>query len=313
VLRFTRLKLNDAEWRWPVHAPNGSVIKDAVSQSLINASASTDMSGPDAEDCRWQLWFEHPDFDRRSMLQVSLTAFDGAELPSRDAGQAGPAWDSLHLDPPLRCVVVSPGMRGNLPPAVRVVLRYSVGPWRKGREVASTFHGGMSLGIGHLAGIGEGQDRRAFLSWAKKKDDWQPYVIARLRTGSWIDSQGSLTSGGEEQLVHQFAFEARLADVELFETRTRAIKTVVFDKVVLPPLPDDENAWVTVSGGTDHSGPVKWAPGLTVAKAIGLAGGVSWKAPKKIRLIRDGKTEDFSFKLATEMETKPGDQIIIPE
>ena len=313
VLRFTRLKLNNADWRWPVHAPDGSMIENAASQPLINSSASTDMSGPDAEDSRWQLWFEHPDFDRRSMLQVSLTAFDGAELPSRDSGQAGPAWDSLHLDPPLRCVVVSPGMRGNLPPAVRVVLRYSVGPWRKGREVASTFHGGMSLGIGHLAGIGEGQDRRAFLSWAKKKDDWQPYVIAHLRTGSWIDSQGSLTSGGEEQLVHQFAFEARLADVELFETRTRAIKTVVFDKVVLPPLPDDENAWVTVSGGTDHSGPVKWAPGLTVAKAIGLAGGVSWKAPKKIRLIRDCKTEDFSFKLATEMETKPGDQIIIPE
>lgn len=313
VLRFTRLKLNNAEWRWPVHAPDGSMIENAASQPLINSSASTDMFGPDAEDCRWQLWFEHPDFDRRSMLQVSLTALDGTELHSRDAGQAGPAWGSLHPDPPLRCVVVSPGKHGELPPSVRVVLRYSIGPWRKGRDVESTFHGGMSFGTGHLAGIGEGQDRRAFLSWAKKKDDSQPDVIARLRTGSWIESQGSLTSGSADQLVHQFAFEARLADVELFQTRTRAIKTVVFDKVVVPPLPDDDNAWVTISGGADRPDRVKWEPGLTVAKAIGLAGGISWKNPKRFRMIRDGKTEDFSSKLATEMDTKPGDQLIIPE
>ena len=241
VLRFTRSKLNNAQWRWPVHAPNGSAIENAVSQPLINASASTDMSGPSAAACRWQLWFEHPDFDRRSMLQVSLAALDGTELPGppeRETDQAGPAWDSLHLDPPLRCVVVSPGMRGSLPQAVRVVLRYSIGPWRKGSEVESTFHGGMSFGSGHLAGIGEGRDRRAFLSWAKKKDDWQPDVIARLRAGSWLDWQGLLISGGEDQIVHQFAFEARLADVELFHTRTRAIRTLVFDKVVVPPLPD---------------------------------------------------------------------------
>ncbi len=311
VLRFTRLKLNDTEWRWPVYAPDGSTIDNASSQPLINASSQTDSEGPDAAVCRWQLWFEHPDFDRRSMISVSLTALDGSELPELDGDIAGPGIDEDH--PPLCCVVVSPGKKGRLPPAVRMVLRYSIGPWRTGSKVASAFHGGMAFGSGHLAGIGEGHDQRAFLSWAKKADYLQPDVIARLRTGQWIDWKRSLMTGSEGQLIHQFTFGARLADVELFHTRSRTIRAVVFDKVVVPPLPDDANAWVKMGGGVRMPGPVRWSPDLTVLKAIEHAGGGSLPTPASFRLIRNGVTENMAFKLAEKMETKPDDQIIIPE
>ena len=113
--------------------------------------------------------------------------------------------------------------------------------------------------------------------------------------------------------LHQFTFGSRLADVELFKTRTRTIRTVFIDKVVVPPLPDDENAWVKIVGGVLKPGPVRWSPGLTVLKAIEHAGGTSVKAPETFRLIRDGVNENMAFKLAEKMEIKPDDQIIIPE
>jgi serine/threonine protein kinase len=125
VLHFSRLKLNEADWRWPVYAPDGSAVENAISQPLIWDAAHTEQEGQGADDCWWQLWFQHPDFDRRSMVHVSITHLDGSEIAGRDSSFAGPSIETPHA---LACVVISPGKKNNMPKAVRMVLRYSIGP-----------------------------------------------------------------------------------------------------------------------------------------------------------------------------------------
>jgi len=193
------------------------------------------------------------------------------------------------------------------------VLRYSIGPWTNGSKVKSTFNGFMSFKHGELGGFGEGLDKRAFMTWLKKADEWQPDVNARLLDGRWISWNGASSSMSNEQIIQKFEFEARLGEIEYFQTRTRAIRTLVFDEVLVPPLPDDENARVSVQVGPDRSSPVKWKPGLTVAEAIRQAGDNEWKSAKVFRLIRDGQTTNYSFQLAATTETKPDDQISLPE
>jgi hypothetical protein len=58
---------------------------------------------------------------------------------------------------------------------------------------------------------------------------------------------------------------------------------------------------------------VKWKSGLTVAQAIQQVGYNEWKSAKVFRLIRDGQTTNYSFQLAETTETKPDDQILLPE
>jgi len=156
-------------------------------------------------------------------------------------------------------------------------------------------------------------EKRAFMTWLKKTDDWQPDVVARLLNGQSISWRGASSSTSNQQIIQKFEFQARLAEIDFFQTRTRAIRTVVFDQVVVPPLPDDENARVSVQIGAARSSPVKWKPGLTVADAIQQAGDSEWRSAKVFRLIRDGHTTNYSFQLAEKTETKPDDQILLPE
>ena len=310
ALHFSRLKLNQADWRWPVYATDGSPVENAISQPLIWDASHTEHESPRADDCWWQLWFQHPDFDDRSLVHVSIANVDGSAILDRDASFAGPSIEEPHS---LACVVISPGRKGRLPKTVRMVLRYSIGPWTNGSKVKPDFHGFMAFKHGDLGGLGEGADKRAFMTWLKKADEWQPDVIARLRSGQSISWRGASSSTRAEQVIQKFEFQARLDEIEFFQTRTRAIRTVVFDQVVVPPLPDDENARVSVQIGAARSSPVKWKPGLTVADAIQQAGDIEWMNAKVFRLVRDGQTTNYSFQLAATTETKPEDQILLPE
>jgi tRNA A-37 threonylcarbamoyl transferase component Bud32 len=310
ALHFSRLTLNLADWRWPVYAPDGRPVENAISQPLIWDASHTDRESSKANDCWWQLWFQHPDFDDRSMLHVSITHLDGSEIAGRDSSFAGP---SIEQPNSLACMVISPGRKGSLPKAVRMVLRYSIGPWTNGRQVKPDFDGFMAFKHGELGGMGEGMEKRAFMTWLKKTDDWQPDVVARLLNGQSISWRGASSSTSNQQIIQKFEFQARLAEIDFFQTRTRAIRTVVFDQVVVPPLPDDENARVSVQIGAGRSSPVKWKPGLTVADAIQQAGDSEWRSAKVFRLIRDGHTTNYSFQLAEKTETKPDDQILLPE
>jgi tRNA A-37 threonylcarbamoyl transferase component Bud32 len=239
ALRFTRIQKNGKEWQWPVFTPQGEPVAAEASRPLIARASESVMATQDNESCWLQLWFEHPDFDRHSLLNVEITGVDGQPLADRDSAIAGANWASDKPDPPLQCLVISPGRRRQLPAAVRIVLYYSIGPWEKRTSLPSDFSGSMAFGDGcHLAAFGDSHDHRAFVSWSKKQDDVLYDAVARLRDGQSLGSNGGLRSrSGNGNLVERLEFPVQLREVASFDIRSRGIQFVAFDHVAIPPLP----------------------------------------------------------------------------
>jgi len=246
VLRFTRLKRNGEEWQWPVYSPQGTPADEMESKRLIQASVVGGVETLNAEDCWLQLWFEHPDFDRHSHLSVEITDVKGQPLPERDSSTSAPSWASTRPHPAMLSCVISPGRRDRLPAAARIVLRYSIGPWEKRATLPSDYNGSMTFGKGCLlAAFGDDHMRRAFVSWSKNPDDMLYDASAKLKDGRTLGSSGWSRSGQRDgNVVESVSFPILLREVESFAIRSREIQTVVFDNVVLPPLP---------KGGDDKS------------------------------------------------------------
>jgi tRNA A-37 threonylcarbamoyl transferase component Bud32 len=239
VLRFTRLKRNGTEWQWPVYSPDGKVIDDDESKRLIRASVGSGVESQNAEDCWLELWFEHPDFDRHSQLRVDVAGPDGEPLNDRDSSTAIPGWVSTRPHPALSSCVISPGRAGKLPASVRITLRYSIGPWRKGSVLPSDYHGSMSFGDGCLlAAFGDDSNHRAFVSWSKGQDDWMYDATAKLIDSSEIGSSGWSRSGHPgKNIVESVSFPVQLREVTSFRIRSRRVAIITFPHVVIPPLP----------------------------------------------------------------------------
>lgn len=243
VLRFVRLALKRQRFEDPVYTSDGTRVTDAKSMSRINHAFGYVPPIVDDETCWLHLWFEHPDIDRHSRLTVELTDINGQELKNRgDDLKRYNGWSidaSEGADNSLVAVVVSPGRRGGLPSAVRVVLRYSIGPWNEGPVVNPNFHGPVS--IGHrclLAGFGDDEEHQVFVSWTKPEEDDTFYdVIAMLKSGGRLGSSSRLSSSDVGMRVERVTFAAWLREVASFQIRSRKIQTVVFDKVIMPPLP----------------------------------------------------------------------------
>lgn len=238
-LLFTRIQQNGKAWQWPVFTPQGKPVAAEESRTLISRSSESGVETQNHESCWLQMWFEHPDFDRHSLLNVEITGVDGKPLPDRDSEIAGANWASDKPDPPLHCLVISPGRRGQLPKAVRIVLHYSIGPWKKRTSLPADFRGSMAFGDGcHLAAFGEGPDHRAFISWSKKQDEVLYDAVARLRDGLVLGSNGGMRSrSGSGNSVERLEFPVLLREVASFDIRSRGIQSVVFDPVAIPPLP----------------------------------------------------------------------------
>jgi hypothetical protein len=239
ALLFTRIQQNGKEWQWPVFTPQGKPVAADESRTLIARSSGSGVETQNNESCWLQLWFEHPDFDRHSLLNVEITGLGGQSLPDRDSAIAGASWASDKPDPPLQCLVVSPGRRSQLPIAVRIVLHYSIGPWEKRTSLPSDFSGSMVFGDGCLlAAFGDSHDHRVFISWTKKQDDVLYDAVAMLRDGQVLGSNGGLRArSGKGNLVERLEFPVLLREVASFDIRSRKIQSVVFDHVAIPPLP----------------------------------------------------------------------------
>jgi hypothetical protein len=239
VLRFTRLKRNGTDWQWPVYTVDGKSLDDEESKRLIRASVGNGVESQNAEDCWLELWFEHPDFDRHSQLRVDIAGPDGQPLKDRDSSTAAPGWVSTRPYPALSSCVISPGRVGKLPASVQITLRYSIGPWRKGSVLPADYNGSMSFGESCiLAGFGDDQNHRAFVSWSKGQDDWMYDGIARLKDGTEIGSSGWSRSGHPgKNIVESVSFPVQLREVESFRIRSRRVATITFPHVVIPPLP----------------------------------------------------------------------------
>lgn len=239
VIRFTRLTLNKRSFNEQVYTPEGKPVPLEESRPLIARSSGIEVSNQNEESCWLQLWFEHPDFDRNCQLEVSLLGMGGQELKGRDHEIGRTVWSSNRPDPAMQAVVLSPGRRGSLPATVRVVLRYSIGPWQKGSTLKPDFHGSLSIGRNSfLAGFGDGADRRAFVSWSKPAaDDILMDAVVVLKDGTQQGSQARQKTGGGSTSVERLNFTIPLSEVDFFQFRDRQIRTATFDNVVVPPLP----------------------------------------------------------------------------
>ena len=239
VLRFTRLKRNGTDWQWPVYTMDGKPLDDEESKRLVRASVGNGVESQNAEDCWLELWFEHPDFDRHSQLRVEIAGPDGQPLKDRDSSTAAPGWVSVRPHPALSSYVISPGRVGKLPASVQVTLRYSIGPWREGSVLPADYNGSMTFGEDCLlAGFGDDQYHRAFVSWSKGQDGWMYDATARLKDGTEIGSSGWSRSGHPgKNIVESISFPVQLREVESFRIRSRRVATIIFSHVVVPPLP----------------------------------------------------------------------------
>lgn len=237
-LRFLRLKRNGTDWPWPVWNRDGDPVDDAESMPWIEASSGGDVETENPEDCWLQLWFEHPDFDRYSQLEVRLVSLTGRALEDRDASTCSTAWAASQPAPRLLDFVASPGRVGSLPKEVGLQCRYSIGPWKLGRSVPSDFKGQMAFGKGcHIAAVGTGSDGKAFVAWTRRDDDRQYDAIAILKDGRRLGSGESSRGGVEgEGRVEKVSFAVPLDGIVSFQMRSRAIQTVHLS-AVLPPLP----------------------------------------------------------------------------
>ncbi len=76
---------------------------------------------------------------------------------------------------------------------------------------------------------------------------------------------------------------------------------------------------VYVISGCNKNGPVPYSPGMTVLKAVGVAGGFTpFARPSRTKLIRNGTTteinlKDISSDPSRDIKLQPEDQIIVPE
>lgn len=76
---------------------------------------------------------------------------------------------------------------------------------------------------------------------------------------------------------------------------------------------------VYVISGCNKNGPVPYSPGMTILKAVGVAGGFSpFGKPSKTKLLRNGVTtevnlKDISSDPRRDIPLQPEDQIIVPE
>ncbi len=76
---------------------------------------------------------------------------------------------------------------------------------------------------------------------------------------------------------------------------------------------------VYVISGCNKNGPVPYSPGMTILKAVGVAGGFTpFAKPSKTKLLRNGVTsevnlKDISANPSRDIKLQPEDQIIVPE
>lgn len=324
----TRLKLNKDFWSGDFYSANGVLLDDPLAQKsdmppkLCESDAMSDVGEP----CWMQLWFRHPDFDRRSEMLLTVTGLDGKPLPrERDTMISGPGFSSEHgISVTTRAIIFSPGMKGRLPEAVRVVLSYCIGRRKITSQIPTSFSGGMHFGDGAIfSNLGESPQKQAFISWSVVGEKQRFFAVARPKGGSWIEScasgiSGSTTSEGISHFSANAKFPMRLDEIEEFGLGHRLLRTVVFERVVVPPLPAREAIGITISGGVKNPSRISWQEGMTIRDAVMAVGGLTTPArPDKCKLIHEGMAVSLSgftsFEHIQELDLTPGDQIFIPE
>jgi len=190
------------------------------------------------------LWFSHPLIDRQSLNDVALLDSTGKPLEPRDGMLGSNARGTEDGDRfGWLTHTLSPGYAGNIPTAVTVRLRYSLGSWEHEQMFAPDENGIIALGNGsQFNGIGQNAKGTAFFSIAvdMKQDAARQFgVVAVTKDGRELQPSGGETGGGVGEAVHvqRFIFDTPLAEVAHFRLGTRPVRTVEFRNIPLPVNP----------------------------------------------------------------------------
>jgi serine/threonine protein kinase len=236
VLRFVRAKCDRESWdRAPICDPQGNPLFDDEAVAIAAKVTSDGMGSSSPDECRVQLWFEHPDFDQKSTLSVELLQSNGQPLKDPLIMQSKGVQDLK-----IRLVSLRQGYV-KLPDKVNVKLTYSIGPWKHVSELKPDSRSRTSFGNNRVStAVGDDSEHHAFIGWTGPRDPNVQYdAVAVLKSGSRIGtfSTSSVTVGEDKNEVTSTAFPVPLRDIKEFQIRSREVKTVEFRDVVIPPTP----------------------------------------------------------------------------
>jgi len=236
VLRFVRAKRVKDDWKQaPMFDPQGREQNNEKADSIAAKQRSDGMGFLSPNELRVQFWFEHPDFDEKSALNVELLQINGLPLDHEPIMQ-GPIPQDFDM-----CLVNLRLGEVVLPDRVNVKLVYSIGPWK--RVAVQNANSNDRIDFGDLlvtTGIGDDHKHHAFIGWTGPNHTKVQYnAIALLKSGRRIRTyrSGNTIRNTDGILVSSNTFPVPLRDIETFEIRSREVKTVEFRDVVIPPLP----------------------------------------------------------------------------
>jgi tRNA A-37 threonylcarbamoyl transferase component Bud32 len=255
-LRYLQLKRRgDKTWQDKVYDTQGRQVQDAqalrqVKESFPDLIHTTDPAH--ADECMVLLWFEHADFDGRSLLEINL--LDESGKPLRLAhGRPGSAPLSTK-QPPLRSCSLVLGSKEQLPRHITVELGFSTGPWELSNKVSPQFQGEEMLkGVaGFVTATGNDKEGRAFVSWHNenlftKQVGCYAILKSGRKIGHWEGSaHGSMVDARLEKYrapgsrevarLESVNFQVPLSEVEAFQIRHRLLRWEIYKQIVVPPL-----------------------------------------------------------------------------
>jgi signal peptidase I len=240
-LHFLEIYDNDDHADTPVHDVNGRLVGLSPDVYPVHASqgSKTTLSTRDGDDLFVRLWFEHRSWDEKSLLDVEVTLPDGSKLPVSERSFAGPSWTSGQTRPPAMSVAVCIGKRDHFPEAVRMKIRYAVGPWTEAHKLPASFHGSAALGENTLLGsLGTNNQGRTFINWMRSPGI-QFDAVAMLKNGGKAESSGRSVSGLDAdplRLSESVEFGVPFTDVDAFHCRWRRMKEATYENIRLPTL-----------------------------------------------------------------------------
>jgi len=227
--------------------PSGQPLVDPDELRLLRRRITPVRMGGHPEDAAFlYLWFSHPAIDGQSQKHVTLQQVWGEPIEGAAHGSRGstvraskPAYGNTGWI----VYSLSPGTWKDVPAAINVELKYTLGRWKLGPEVKPDLRGAMSIGNGaDVSFLGQSLEEKAFIGFVQDRSQQRAEIqfdfIAIAKDGRQLNRSGiTTTSQGKNLLVEQFEFDLPISEVESFRLRSRPIRTTVYRNVTLPPHP----------------------------------------------------------------------------
>ncbi len=255
-LKYLQLKQRgDKASQDELYDTQGRLVQDAQALRQVKESFPDLIHTADAkhaDEYMLQLWFEHADFDGRSMLEISL--LDESGKPVRLAHGRSGGVPLAVKQPPLRSCSLMLGRKKELPPHITVELGFSTGPWELSNQVSPQFKGEEMLkGVASfVTATGLDKEGRTFVSWHNgnpftKQVDCYAILKSGRTIGSWERTSREVTLDPRLEKYHAHGskriarlesvnFQVPLSEVGTFQIRHRPLMWEIYRKIIVPPV-----------------------------------------------------------------------------